>query len=668
MKRIPADEWCVGLALVLALLAATVGSAAADDGADRTAAPAQSAERFVKNGVVVDFEVLPPAGTDSAGLMDGQVAEVRFRMTEEATGKPIQGNVPGAWMDMGQVLEGQPGAEQKSCKEKIGLYLGGAVGIRPMMDLNSYYVVVMNREASLSIVDPLVSMVGTTSTLAMISLKAPGMDWTKSADERRLYVSLPRANQIAAVDTENFKLIGEVDAGQVPTRVALQPDGHYLWVGNNAKDAQDSGVTVIDAETLATVKHIATGLGHHEIAFSDDSRTTFVSNRDAGTVTVIDVQRLEPVRQVATGPLPISVAWSSLAKTLFVADGKAGTVSVLDGADFEVRQRIELAPGLGPLRFTQDGRFALVVNPVEDKVFVLDPGTNRRLHSIEVAGKPFQVSFSRAFAYIRPLANEYVTLINLESLGEGGQPTTQRIQAGAGSPEFAGNLPLADSVATSASAAAGFLVNPADNTTYFYMEGMNAPSSNYKVFGASARAVTTVERSLKEVEPGVYAAKVKIPAPGRYDVAFLLETPPLLHCFSAAARPNPSVAHTTAALGVEYLRSDRVVPAGEPTAFRFRLVNPATGDARTGIKDVRVLFFRVPGLDRTEIFAQEEGEGIYQALLPFPHPGAYYVYVSAHSEHISYNDLPYFTLVATGKPAAAPEARPVAVKNPEEKG
>ena len=79
------------------------------------------------------------------------------------------------------------------------------------------------------------------------------------------------------------------------------------------------------------------------------------------------------------------------------------------------------------------------------------------------------------------------------------------------------------------------IVNPADNTTYFYMEGMNAPASNYKVYGASARAVTVVDRSLREIEPGLYASKVKIPATGRYDVAFLLDTPQMLHCFSESA-------------------------------------------------------------------------------------------------------------------------------------
>jgi YVTN family beta-propeller protein len=611
--------------------------------------------RYVKDGVVIDFELLPPAGSRSEELMEGQVAEVRFRITEEATGAPVKGITPGAWMDMAQVIEGRTGAEQKSCKDKIALYLGGAVGIRPMLDLNSYYIVVMNREPTISIVDPLVSMVGKTSTLAMIRLKASGSDWTKSADERRLFVSMPEVDQIAVVDTENFELVGDVDAGKQPTRVALQPDGHYLWVGNNADSAEQSGVSVIDTETLKPVKHIATGMGHHEIAFSDDSRHAFVSNRESGTVTVIDVQKLEIVKQVATGPVPISVAWSSLAKTLYVADGQAGTVSVLGGDDFEVRRRIELAPGLGPLRFSQDGRFALVVNPAEDKVVVLDPATDKLLHSIEVKGKPFQVTFSRAFAYVRPLASEQVTLINLLSLGEGKEPIVQRFAAGAGAPQLAGDLPLADSIATSTTEAAGFMVNPADNTTYFYMEGMNAPSSNYKVYGASARAVTVVDRSLKEVEPGVYASKVKIPTAGKYDVAFLLETPRLLHCFAAQAKANPLIKHEVAVLGVEYLRTDRRAAAGEPTPFRFRLVTPSTGLPRSGLKDVRVLFFRLPGKDRTEVAAEEEGDGIYRAMLPFPRPGAYYVYVGVRSENVGYEDLPYFSMQATQKPAASSE-------------
>jgi len=41
---------------------------------------------LVKHGIVVDFEAFP-VGDAAEGLMEGQLAEMRFRLTEEATGK-----------------------------------------------------------------------------------------------------------------------------------------------------------------------------------------------------------------------------------------------------------------------------------------------------------------------------------------------------------------------------------------------------------------------------------------------------------------------------------------------------------------------------------------------------------------------------------------------------
>jgi len=608
-------------------------------------------DRLVKHGVVVDFEARPVVPGDGNTLIEGQLAEIRFRLTEEASGAPVSGITPGAWMDIGEVLQGQTGAEQKSCKDKIALYLKGVVGIRPMIDLNSYYVVVMNQEPSLSIIDPLVSMAGVTSTLGVIPLAAPGADWARSLDEKRLYVSMPQAGQVALVDTDAFKVTVNIEAGPAPARVALQPDGRYLWVGNNAADATASGVTIIDTETSASLAFVATGLGHHEIAFTDDSRYAFVSNRDAGTVSIIDVQSQQKLKDLATGPLPISLAYSPLSQALYVADGKAGTITAVDGRDFNTLQRITLKPGLGPLRFTPDGRWALAVNPVENAVYVIDAASNTLVHTLAVSGQPYQVIFSQAFAYVRTLGSERVTMINLSSLGEGKAPIVQGFSAGNVAPKLAGDLPLADSIASTSSEAAMLIVNPADNTTYFYMEGMNAPASNYKVYGASARAVTVVDRSLREIEPGVYASKVKIPAPGRYDVAFLLDTPQMLHCFSAEAGPNPDIRHDRAALAIEYLQKERQVTAGTLVPLRFKLVDPLTGRSATGLTDVRVMFFRAPGLDRTEVAAAEQGDGVYQASLSFRYPGAYYVHVGVPSRRLGYNDLTYFSLVAA-KPAA----------------
>ncbi len=632
-------------------------AASSEEKSDKPAEATADPNRLIRKGLVVDFEARPVGGPAEQGLMQGHLAEVRFTITEVGTGKPIKGIIPGAWMDIGKVLQGQADAEQKSCKEKIGLYLRGAIGIRPMIDLNSYYVLVLNQEPSISVVDPLVSMVGVTSTLGTIPLKSAGVDWVTSVDRSRLYVSMPQAGAVAVVDTAAFKVLKTIEAGAAPTRVALQPDGRYLWVGNDGKDESESGVTIIDVDKLEAVESIATGAGHHEIAFSDDSRYAFVSNRDGGTVSVIDVPSLKKVKDLATGPMPIALAYSPLAQALYVADGKAGTIAAVHGRRFEVVTRISAKPGLGPMRFTPDGRLALVVNPAEDTVTVIDAADNTLVHTIAVRGQPYQITLSRAFAYVRVLDSERVSMINLTSLGRGKQPIVQSFQAGAVAPKLAEDLPLADSIASTTNEAAVFVVNPADNTTYFYMEGMNAPASNYKVYGARARAVTVVERSLQEVQPGVYAAKVKIPAPGKYDVAFLLETPEILHCFAVEAKPDPLIKSDLAALDIEYPASQRTVQAGGSVPLRFTLRDPATGKPRLGLADVRVLFFRVPGRGRTEVFAREVGDGVYQAMLPIVKPGAYYIHVAVPSAQLGYADLPNFTMVAT-KAKPAPPAKP----------
>ena len=621
----------------MATLAVGVLAAAAE-----VATPA--ADRLVRHGVVVDFQARS-VGDDQGPLVEGQLAEVSIRLTEEATGAPVSGITPGLWMDIGRLIEAAPGGEQRSCKEKIALYLKGVVGIRPMLDLNSYYIVVMNREPSLAIIDPLVSMAGVTSTLGVIPLEAPGMDWARSLDEKLLYVSMPAAGQVAVVDTDEFKVAANIDAGTAPTRTAMQPDGRYLWIGNSSVEQADSGVTVIDTVSRAPVAFIATGLGHHEIAFSDDSRYAFVSNRDAGTVSVIDVESRQKIKDLETGPVPISLAFSPLAKALYVADGRAGTVTVVGGPDFEISQRITVEPGLGPLRFDPDGRWALMVNPTQDAVYVIDASSNELLHTIDVPDQPYQLVFSQAFAYVRSLGSERVTMINLSSLGAGNGPVVQGFEAGNVAPKLAGSLPFADSISFTSSEAAVFIVNPADNTTYFYMEGMNAPSSNYKVYGSSARAVTVVDRSMREIEPGVFSSKVKIPVAGRYDVAFLLETPEIMHCFSAVATANPLIDQNLGTLAIEFLSENRRVPVGETVPVHFKLVDPTTGQPKVGLRDVSVLYFRAPGTDRSEVSAEELGDGVYRAQLPFQRAGAYYVHVGVFSERVGYDDLPFFTLL-----------------------
>jgi YVTN family beta-propeller protein len=609
----------------------------------------QGPQRLVRNGVVVEFSLLHPGDTSGPRrpLMEGDEAEVRLRMTDASSGLPLRGLSPSAWMDRGHLLPDKT-EEQQECKERVGVYLKGLVGIRPLIDLNSYYLLVLNKDPSISVIDPVVGMTGKTSLYATVVLDRPGADWVRSLDQKKLYVSMPRAGAVAVVDTETFRVEARVQAGQEPTRVALQPDGHYLWIGNDASEPARSGVTVMDTRTLKPAASIATGRGHHEIVFSSDDRYAFVSNRDEGTVSVISIARLEKIKDLKAGALPISLAYSPLSQVLYVADGKEGRVTAFDGERLEEVARLSAKPGLGPMRFSQDGRWGLIVNPAEHVVYVVDAAENQLVHAIPVSGQPYQVSFTRAFAYVRLLDSERVEMINLSTLGRGKQPTVNGFAAGQGAPRLSGDLSIADSISPASTEAAVFVASPAENTTYFYMEGMNAPMGSFGNYGHNVRAVQVVDRSLREVEPGVYSARLRLPVAGQYDVAFLLDAPRVLHCFRVEAKVNPALKKDLGALEIEYLDAPAPLAVGQRPLLRFRLRDASTHEPSTGLEEVKVLTYAAPGRRRAEVTAREVGEGVYEVDPALSGAGAYYLYVSVPELKLKYGDLPYRTLWVGG--------------------
>ncbi|WP_249673954.1 YncE family protein [Pseudomonas abieticivorans] len=594
-------------------------------------------QRLERDGVAVAFEVR--AVGDKGALNEGDFADVRFKVSDLASGQPLADLAPGAWLDPAQTQVGSD--SEQSCKSRAALFLKSSIGARPLLDLNSYYLLVMNQDASVSVIDPSVSLGGTTSTLGRIGLVAAPMDWVALKDNRRVFVSQPSAGEVAVIDAQQFRRVASIAAGNQPVRVALQPDERLLWVGNNASDPALAGVTLIDPGTLQAVKFLATGRGHHEIAFSNDSRHAFVSNRDDGTLSVIDIASRTQVAQLKTGGQPLAVAYSALSQAVYVADGSTGTVTVVDARSHRVRTLIHSQPGLGPIRFSRDGRWGIVLNTLENRAVVIDAATDSLVHDLEVSAEPWQVNFTQAYAYVRGLGSPKVSMINLSSLGEGRTPITQVFEAGAAAPRQAGDLPLASSMASSRDENSVFVVNPVDNTTYFYAEGMNAPMSGYLNRGQQARAALVIDHSLREVAPGVYSARVKLPPAGRFDVAFLLNQPSIIHCFSAQVLPGAVADPRLAQPKVDFLLKRRTVTLGSPYVARFRIAQDSGRVPRRGVADVQVRYYLAPTSQLRVVPAREVGDGLYEAALDLNQSGAWYLHVRAPSLGANFDDKTY---------------------------
>ena len=620
-------------------------------------AAADADNRFTRDGMVVEFTV-KPAMRDSGKVLAADWADVQFRIKDANTGAPITGRYPAAWMDLSQVWEAR-GEGPLTCRDRVSTYMKGIVGLRPMIDLNSHYLMVMNRDASITVIDPAVGISGLTNMFAQINLERPAADWAKSADQKRMFVTMPKAGKVAVVDTEVFKVTGSIDAGDEPTRTLLQADQRYLWVGNNGS-AEKSGVTAIDTSSLKPVAFIATGKGHHELALSDDDRYLFVTNRDEGSVSVVNVRSLKKVLDLKTGPMPISVAFSTRSKAFYVADAKSGSVAVVDPSTLKFRARVELKPGLGPLRFSPDGRWGLVVNPSDDTVRVIDASTDKLVHTITVGDKPYQVTFTRQYAYVRSLGTERVSLITLSSLAGQHIPPLQSFAAGEVAPGTARELGIANSMVPAVKEAAAFVANPAQGTVYYYMEGMVSPAGGFRNYGHDPRGVEIADRSLQEKEPGLYSGRAKMPVAGTYDVAFILDQPRMLHCFSTIVEPNPAVIETAGPMSIEYKIAQRNVPVGKTVPVRFRLGDPRTGTALADLKDVQVMYYNSAGGGRTVVPATVLGGGEYEATVTVSEPMTYYVFVASASQKVTFTDIPYATLIgldeATAKAFAARDA------------
>lgn len=602
-------------------------------------------QRLARDGVVIEFEAR--ALSSDGELREGSQADLRFHISDAVSGQPLSGMNPGAWVDQAQALGGRDG-RQMDCKARIGIYLKGVMGARPLLDLNGYFLLVLNKDPSITVIDPSISVGGITSTFARIPLKRTPMDWVIARNDKRLYVSMPDAGEIAVIDTDSFTVTAYIAAGKEPMRLALQPDGRYLWAGDDA-----GGVSVIDTRSLALVASFPGGDGHHEIAFSDDSRHAFVSNRDSGSISVFDVAELRHLRDIATGSQPLAVAYSPLSQAVYVTEGETGAISVIDVRSLEVRSRIESRPGIGPMQFSADGRFGLVLNTLEGLALVIDASSDQIIHELEVTPEPYQLIFTRFYAYVRGLASSKVSMINLSSLGAGSEPIVQGFDAGPEAPKRAGALPLAVSMAQAREDSAIFVINPVDNTAYFYMEGMNAPMSGYQNRGHASRAALVVDRSLREMEPGVFSSRVTLPAPGEFDVAFLLNQPEMTHCFSVSVKADPALAKARNTAQVQFLLEASTVSIGSPVMARFRVVRGEGGEPWVGVKDLQVRYFLAPSSRPLLATAHEVGEGIYEAPLTLNQSGAWYLHVRSPSLELDGVERAYTSLrvVGAGLPA-----------------
>ena len=621
-------------------------AAQADVGAP--AAPAGSAvpaaARVVSDGLAIAFELRPLSGP----VVANTEASAVFTITDAATGAPVRGLRPLAWMSR-RGAAGPPGAA--ACKKKVKSYMAGLISEKADVDMSAYHVWVLGRDGTIAIIDPTVAF-SATKLQGVIPLSSRPADWAMSPDRGSVYVSLPEAKSVAVVDVRRRAAVARVPVGENPARVAPAPDGRRVWVGNDGSRL----VSVIDTRTSAVEKAISVGPGHHEIAFADQGRTAWITGSEGDHVTAVDTQSLEVLGSVSVGRGAAAIAVSDVAPAIYVAGGETGEVVVIDAARREIVNRIGLKRGLAALRFDPSGRFAFVANRAAGELAILDAASGRIARTLTGLGAPDALTFTGSFAYVRQPGAAKMSLIELNTIDREGSLAAVEVPIGQTRTTEA-RSGLAPLIAATPEGNGVMVANPADDNLYYYVEGMMAPIGSNRSYTRPPEGLLVVDRALSEGEPGMYSATVRLAGAGPYDVSILLDKPRSAACLDVVVSAAPGSAPEVVGPGITvaplfdlkvHLRS------GEPATLRFRMPDSAS-PAPIAAEEIEVLIIRFPGSYRFRGRPKDEGNGEYSVTFTPPLPGQYRLLASVESRGLALGKIPYLTLGVEGD--VAPSAK-----------
>src|SRR6185369_11145880 len=267
--------------------------------------------------------------------------------------------------------------------------------------------------------------------------------------------------------------------------------------------------------------------------------------------------------------------------------------------------------------------------------------SNRVVHTVPVEPDSDQISFTKQFAYVRSVKSEFVTMISLTSLGK--EAPVTRFPAGQRAPGESNSM--APAIVAAPEEGSVLVANPADQTIYYYTEGMAAPMGSFQNYKRDPRAVLVLDNSLRETAPGLYTTTIKLPKQGDYDVPLLLDSPRLVNCFQMTVGENPALTkEAEVPVKVELVTDNAELKVGEKYQLRLRVVDAKTNKPRRDMKDLGVLIFLAPGIWQQRELAKLNSEGFYEVTFTPPQPGLYYTYVQVPSLGVKLNQIFPFQL------------------------
>jgi YVTN family beta-propeller protein len=228
------------------------------------------------------------------------------------------------------------------------------------------------------------------------------------------------ANTITVVDLVAKQQMAPIDLGELSRPHGLDFVGGKLYFA--AEGARMAGR--IDPSSRKVEWTVSTGSdGPHMIIATPDQTKAFTTNRGAGSVSILE--RSGPgagdwrVTNVAVGRGAEGFDLSPDGKELWTANASESTVSIVDVGSKAVVQTVPVRfSRANRLKFTPDGKHALISDLSGRELIVLDTAARREVRRIDVKGGAagLLVEPSGARAFLSVGSQGAVAVIDLKEL------------------------------------------------------------------------------------------------------------------------------------------------------------------------------------------------------------------------------------------------------------
>ena len=230
-------------------------------------------------------------------------------------------------------------------------------------------VIVLNSgEATLSLIDEAThQVVGTVPTG-----KEPH-HLMATPDNSSLIVANSVSNNLMLVDPKTGKVQRWVENIEDPYQIGFSPDKKWVVTTGLRLDRLD--IYHYDGHDMTLAKRLPLAVMPSHMAFSNDSKTVFVTLQVSGELAAVDLATQQVKWKMKVGKVPAGLWMTPGDKYLLIGMTGADYVAVLDWRNQKIVKTIQTGNGAHNFRSLADGKHVAVSNRVASTISIIDEDT-----------------------------------------------------------------------------------------------------------------------------------------------------------------------------------------------------------------------------------------------------------------------------------------------------